>query len=195
MVQQSMASRAVNAAVGGLRRRIKNLALDGLSGLFPPARSQGSRSKGAGKTRVSILARTTKPTRDVQVLGMDVRDASQASFPTWPIVEEPAIKGSTTRQLGVQRTNLGPAREIDIAGIRWKTADAGRWIDGYSRGCVNDAPGGILLGDPAQLFLEEARRQRQPPVAPIRHALGSCGRRRTIVFLTQPGRRRGHGDE
>jgi len=161
-----MASRAVNAVVvEGLRKTYKRtVALDGLSFTVPAGKVTGFLGpNGAGKTTTfrSLLGLTKPDAGTMQVLGMDVRASLPNIVPhLGAIVEEPGlIKGLNGRDnLRVAAHTLGRGHEkidelLAFAGL---TADAGRRIDGYSKGMRQRlALAASLLGDPELLFLDE----------------------------------------
>lgn len=161
-----MASRATNAVVvEGLRKTYKKtVALDGLSFTIPAGRVTGFLGpNGAGKTTTfrSLLGLTSPDSGTMQVLGMDVKTKLAQIVPRLgAIVEEPGlIKGLNGRDnLRVAAHTLGHGHEkidelLAFAGL---AADAGRRIDGYSKGMRQRlALAAALLGDPELLFLDE----------------------------------------
>ena len=161
-----MASRAANAVVvEGLRKTYKTtVALDGLSFTISAGKVTGFLGpNGAGKTTTfrSLLGLTTPDSGAMQVLGMDVKtDLARIVPRLGAIVEEPGlIKGLNGRDnLRVAAHTLGHGHEkidelLSFAGL---AADAGRRIDGYSKGMRQRlALAAALLGDPELLFLDE----------------------------------------
>ncbi len=161
-----MANSAVNAVVvEGLRKTYKStVALDGLSFTIPAGKVTGFLGpNGAGKTTTfrSLLGLTKPDAGSMQVLGMDVQTQLPNIVPhLGAIVEEPGlIKGLNGRDnLRVAAHTLGRGHEkidelLAFAGL---AADAGRRIDGYSKGMRQRlALAAALLGDPELLFLDE----------------------------------------
>ena len=161
-----MASAVVNAVVvEGLRKTYKRtVALDGLSFTIPAGKVTGFLGpNGAGKTTTfrSLLGLTNPDSGTMRVLGMDVKSELSRIVPhLGAIVEEPGlIKGLNGRDnLRVAAHTLGRGHEkieelLAFAGL---AADAGRRIDGYSKGMRQRlALAAALLGDPELLFLDE----------------------------------------
>jgi len=161
-----MVTRPANAVVvDGLRKTYKStVALDGLSFTIPAGKVTGFLGpNGAGKTTTfrSLLGLTNPDSGTMQVLGMDVKTALAHIVPRLgAIVEEPGlIKGLNGRDnLTVAAHTLGHGHEkidelLAFAGL---AADAGRRIDGYSKGMRQRlALAAALLGDPELLFLDE----------------------------------------
>ena len=161
-----MANNAANAVVvDGLRKTYKStVALDGLSFTIPAGKVTGFLGpNGAGKTTTfrSLLGLTSPDSGMMQVLGMDVKTELANIVPRLgAIVEEPGlIKGLNGRDnLRVAAHTLGHGHEkidelLAFAGL---AADAGRRIDGYSKGMRQRlALAAALLGDPELLFLDE----------------------------------------
>ena len=161
-----MANRATNAVVvEGLRKTYKRtVALDGLSFTIPAGKVTGFLGpNGAGKTTTfrSLLGLTSPDSGTMQVLGMNVKTELAHIVPRLgAIVEEPGlIKGLNGRDnLRVAAHTLGHGHEkidelLAFAGL---AADAGRRIDGYSKGMRQRlALAAALLGDPELLFLDE----------------------------------------
>ena len=151
--------------VEGLRKTYKStVALDGLSFTVPAGKVTGFLGpNGAGKTTTfrSLLGLTTPDAGSMQILGMDVANQLPNIVPRLgAIVEEPGlIKGLNGRDnLRVAAYTLGRGHEkidelLAFAGL---TDDAGRRIDGYSKGMRQRlALAAALLGDPELLFLDE----------------------------------------
>ena len=151
--------------VEGLRKTYKNtVALDGLSFTVPAGKVTGFLGpNGAGKTTTfrALLGLTKPDAGSMKVLGMDVRSELPNIVPRLgAIVEEPGlIKGLNGRDnLRVASHTLGRGHEkieelLTFAGL---SADAGRRIDGYSKGMRQRlALAAALLGDPELLFLDE----------------------------------------
>jgi ABC-2 type transport system ATP-binding protein len=161
-----MAISAANAVVvEGLRKTYKStVALDGLSFTIPAGKVTGFLGpNGAGKTTTfrSLLGLTNPDSGTMQVLGMDVKTELAQIVPRLgAIVEEPGlIKGLNGRDnLRVAAHTLGHGHEkidelLAFAGL---AADAGRRIEGYSKGMRQRlALAAALLGDPELLFLDE----------------------------------------
>jgi ABC-2 type transport system ATP-binding protein len=161
-----MSSRVTNAVVvEGLRKTYKStVALDGLSFTIPAGKVTGFLGpNGAGKTTTfrSLLGLTSPDSGTMQVLGMNVKTELARIVPRLgAIVEEPGlIKGLNGRDnLRVAAHTLGHGHEkidelLAFAGL---AADAGRRIDGYSKGMRQRlALAAALLGDPELLFLDE----------------------------------------
>jgi ABC-2 type transport system ATP-binding protein len=161
-----MAASAANAVVvEGLHKTYKStVALDGLSFTIPAGKVTGFLGpNGAGKTTTfrSLLGLTNPDSGKMQVLGMDVKTELAHIVPRLgAIVEEPGlIKGLNGRDnLRVAAHTLGHGHEkidelLAFAGL---AADAGRRIDGYSKGMRQRlALAAALLGDPELLFLDE----------------------------------------
>ena len=161
-----MANRATNAVVvEGLRKTYeKTVALDGLSFTIPAGKVTGFLGpNGAGKTTTfrSLLGLTNPDSGTMEVLGMNVKTELAQIVPRLgAIVEEPGlIKGLNGRDnLRVAAHTLGHGHEkidelLAFAGL---ANDAGRRIDGYSKGMRQRlALAAALLGDPELLFLDE----------------------------------------
>ncbi|HUP16675.1 MAG TPA: ABC transporter ATP-binding protein [Acidimicrobiia bacterium] len=161
-----MPNRVTNAVVvEGLRKTYKStVALDGLSFTIPAGKVTGFLGpNGAGKTTTfrSLLGLTSPDSGTMQVLGMNVKTELAQIVPRLgAIVEEPGlIKGLNGRDnLRVAAHTLGHGHEkidelLAFAGL---AADAGRRIDGYSKGMRQRlALAAALLGDPELLFLDE----------------------------------------
>lgn len=151
--------------VEGLRKTYKKtVALDGLSFAVPAGKVTGFLGpNGAGKTTTfrSLLGLTRPDSGTMEVLGLKVeRDLAKIVRRLGAIVEEPGlIKGLNGRDnLRVAAHTLGNGRErieelLTFVGLQ---ADAGRRIDGYSKGMRQRlALAGALLGEPELLFLDE----------------------------------------
>ena len=151
--------------VEGLRKTYKStVALDGLSFSVPVGKVTGFLGpNGAGKTTTfrSLLGLTRPDSGSMRILGMDVEEQLPNIVPRLgAIVEEPGlIKGLSGRDnLRVAAHTLGRGHEkieelLTFAGL---AADAGRRIDGYSKGMRQRlALAAALLGDPELLFLDE----------------------------------------
>ena len=151
--------------VEGLRKAYKRtVALDGLSFTVPAGKVTGFLGpNGAGKTTTfrSLLGLTKPDAGSMRVLGMDVRSELPNIVPRLgAIVEAPGlINGLNGRDnLRVAAHTLGRGHEkidelLAFAGL---SADAGRRIDGYSKGMRQRlALAAALLGDPELLFLDE----------------------------------------
>lgn len=161
-----MATLPTNAVVvEGLRKTYKStVALDGLSFTIPAGKVTGFLGpNGAGKTTTfrSLLGLTNPDSGSMQVLGMDVKtDLARIVPRLGAIVEEPGlIKGLNGRDnLRVAAHTLGHGHESidDLLAFAGLAADAGRRIDGYSKGMRQRlALAAALLGNPELLFLDE----------------------------------------
>lgn len=151
--------------VDGLRKTYKKtVALDGLSFRVPSGKVTGFLGpNGAGKTTTfrSLLGLTRPDSGTMEVLGLKVdHDLPQIVRRLGAIVEEPGlIKGLNGRDnLRVAAHALGKGHDrieelLTFVGLH---IDAGRRIDGYSKGMRQRlALAGALLGDPELLFLDE----------------------------------------
>lgn len=151
--------------VEGLRKTYKKtVALDGLSFRVPPGQITGFLGpNGAGKTTTfrSLLGLIRPDAGRMEVLGLKVeQDISQIVRRLGAIVEEPGlIKGLNGRDnLRVAAHTLGKGHERieELLAFVGLADDAGRRIDGYSKGMRQRlALAGALLGDPELLFLDE----------------------------------------
>ncbi|HEY7565357.1 MAG TPA: ABC transporter ATP-binding protein [Acidimicrobiia bacterium] len=151
--------------IEGLRKSYKKtIALDGLSFSVPAGRVTGFLGpNGAGKTTTfrALLGLTRPDAGSMEVLGMNVaHDLARIVKRLGAIVEEPGlIKGLNGRDnLRVAALTLGRGRERinDLLSFVGLENDAGRRIDGYSKGMRQRlALAGALLGDPELLFLDE----------------------------------------
>jgi ABC-2 type transport system ATP-binding protein len=161
-----MATLPTNAVVvEGLRKTYKStVALDGLSFTIPAGKVTGFLGpNGAGKTTTfrSLLGLTNPDSGSMQVLGMDVKtDLARIVPRLGAIVEEPGlIKGLNGRDnLRVAAHTLGHGHESidELLAFAGLAADAGRRIDGYSKGMRQRlALAAALLGNPELLFLDE----------------------------------------
>lgn len=161
-----MATLPTNAVVvEGLRKTYKStVALDGLSFTILAGKVTGFLGpNGAGKTTTfrSLLGLTNPDSGSMQVLGMDVKtDLARIVPRLGAIVEEPGlIKGLNGRDnLRVAAHTLGHGHESidDLLAFAGLAADAGRRIDGYSKGMRQRlALAAALLGNPELLFLDE----------------------------------------
>jgi ABC-type multidrug transport system ATPase subunit len=151
--------------VEGLRKTYKKtVALDGLSFIVPAGKVTGFLGpNGAGKTTTfrSLLGLTRPDAGTMEVLGIKVDTGlPQIVRRLGAIVEEPGlIKGLNGRDnLRVAAHTLGKGHErieelLTFVGLH---DDAGRRIDGYSKGMRQRlALAGALLGEPELLFLDE----------------------------------------
>jgi ABC-2 type transport system ATP-binding protein len=161
-----MATLPTNAVVvEGLRKTYKStVALDGLSFTIPAGKVTGFLGpNGAGKTTTfrSLLGLTNPDSGSMQVLGMDVKtDLARIVPRLGAIVEEPGlIKGLNGRDnLRVAAHTLGHGHESidELLAFAGLAADAGRRIDGYSKGMRQRLGlAAALLGNPELLFLDE----------------------------------------
>jgi ABC-2 type transport system ATP-binding protein len=139
-------------------------ALDHLNLEIPPGETFGFLGpNGAGKTTTfrSLLGLTNPDSGSMQVLGMDVKtDLARIVPRLGAIVEEPGlIKGLNGRDnLRVAAHTLGHGHESidELLAFAGLAADAGRRIDGYSKGMRQRlALAAALLGNPELLFLDE----------------------------------------
>jgi ABC-2 type transport system ATP-binding protein len=151
--------------IEGLRKSYKEtVALDGLSLTMPAASLTGFLGpNGAGKTTTfrALLGLTRPDAGRMEILGMEVgTDTHRIVKRLGAIVEEPGlVKGLNGRDnLRVAAHTLGKGHEkveelLDFVGL---AGDAGRRIDGYSKGMRQRlALAAALLGGPELLFLDE----------------------------------------
>lgn len=151
--------------VDGLRKAYKKtVALDGLSFRIPAGKVTGFLGpNGAGKTTTfrSLLGLTRPDAGKMEILGLNVETGLSQIVPrVGAIVEEPGpIKGLNGRDnLRVAAHTLGKGHDRieDLLSFVGLADDAGRRIDGYSKGMRQRlALAGALLGDPELLFLDE----------------------------------------
>lgn len=151
--------------VEGLRKTYKKtVALDGLSFAIPAGKVTGFLGpNGAGKTTTfrSLLGLTRPDSGTMEVLGLRVEhDLPQIVRRLGAIVEEPGlIKGLNGRdnlRVAAHTLRKGHERIEELLTFVGLHADAGRRIDGYSKGMRQRlALAGALLGDPEMLFLDE----------------------------------------
>ncbi|MGQ0847703.1 MAG: ABC transporter ATP-binding protein [Actinomycetota bacterium] len=152
-------------AVQGLRKQYgKTVALDGLDFSVPVGRVTGFLGpNGAGKTTTfrSLLGLTKPDAGSMTILGQSVATGLATLVKRiGAIVEEPGlIKGLNGREnLRVAALTLGrgTSQIEELLALVGLSADAGRRIDGYSKGMRQRlALAAALLGDPELLLLDE----------------------------------------
>jgi ABC-type multidrug transport system ATPase subunit len=151
--------------VSGLHKKYgRTHALRGLDFEIPPGQLTGFLGpNGAGKTTTfrALLGLTRPDDGDIEMLGMPVPSAlPEIVKRVGVIVEEPGLIKSLNGRinLAVAADTLGFGHEridemLDFVGL---TPDAGRRVDGYSKGMRQRlALAAALLGDPDLLILDE----------------------------------------
>lgn len=151
--------------VSGLHKRYgRTHALRGLDFEIPPAQLTGFLGpNGAGKTTTfrALLGLTRPDDGDIEMLGMPVPSAlPEIVKRVGVIVEEPGLIKSLNGRinLAVAADTLGFGHDridemLDFVGL---TSDAGRRVDGYSKGMRQRlALAAALLGNPDLLILDE----------------------------------------